>query len=90
MLEEGADWVKVTIYRRIVKLEVMRLIAEADARFQLTQRERITLGVLALSEDMTARELTEHLETARTADLDSWLGAATETRSRDDVGPHAG
>lgn len=53
--EEGPDSVKVTIQRRIVKPEVMRLMSEADARFQLTQRERITLGVLALSEGMTAR-----------------------------------
>ena len=42
--EEGADWVKVTIQRRIAKPDVMRLLSEADARFQLTQRERITLG----------------------------------------------
>ena len=43
--EEGADWVKVTIQRRISKPEVMRLLTGADARFQLTQRERITLGI---------------------------------------------
>jgi ATP-dependent DNA helicase RecG len=29
--EEGADWVKVTIQRRIAKPEVMRLLTEADA-----------------------------------------------------------
>jgi ATP-dependent DNA helicase RecG len=53
--EEGADWVRITIQRRIAKPEVMRLLTEADARFQLTQRERITLGVLAQTEGMTAR-----------------------------------
>ncbi len=45
--EEGVDWVKVTIQRRIVKPEVMRLVKDADERFGLTQRERITLGALA-------------------------------------------
>jgi ATP-dependent DNA helicase RecG len=72
--EEGADWVKVSIWRRIAKPEVMRLIAEADARFQLTQRERITLGLLALSEGMTVRELAAALETAGPGALTPWFG----------------
>jgi len=76
--EEGADWVKVTIQRRIVKPEVMRLMAEADERFQLTQRERITLGVLAQSEGMTARELAAVLETEGADALTPWLGRLLE------------
>ncbi|RZL03982.1 MAG: ATP-dependent DNA helicase [Rubrivivax sp.] len=72
--EEGIDWVKVTIQRRIAKPEVMRLMAEADARFQLTQRERITLGVLAQTEGMTARELGAVLETDGPEELVVWLG----------------
>jgi ATP-dependent DNA helicase RecG len=71
---EGVDWVKVTIQRRIVKPEVMRLVSEADARFQLTQRERITLGALALSEGMSARELGAALETQGAEALGVWLG----------------
>jgi len=72
--EEGADWVKVTIQRRIVKPEVMRLVTEADDRFQLTQRERITLGALAQTEGMTARELGAMLETDGAEELAPWLG----------------
>ena len=72
--EEGADWVKVTIQRRIAKPEVMRLLTEADARFQLTQRERITLGVLAQTEGMTARELGAVLEAEGGDELSVWLG----------------
>jgi ATP-dependent DNA helicase RecG len=72
--EEGADWVKVTIQRRIVKPAVMRLMAEADERFHLTQRERITLGALAQTEGMTARELAASLETAGAQGLVPWLG----------------
>jgi ATP-dependent DNA helicase RecG len=72
--EEGADWVKVTIQRRIVKPEVMRLVKEADDRFQLTQRERITLGALAQTEGMTARELGAMLETDGAEELAPWLG----------------
>lgn len=76
--EEGADWVKVTIQRRIVKPEVMRLIAEADARFQLTQRERITLGVLAQTEGLKAHELAMLLETDGAEALVPWLGRLME------------
>jgi ATP-dependent DNA helicase RecG len=74
VLVEGDDSVKVTIQRRIAKPEVMRLVGEADVRFQLTQRERITLGALALSEGMTARELGAALETRGAEALLVWLG----------------
>ncbi|WP_024814748.1 ATP-binding protein [Acidovorax sp. JHL-3] len=77
--EEGADWVKVTIQRRIAKPDVMRLLSEADARFQLTQRERITLGVLAQTEGMTARELGTLLETEGGDALAVWLGRLVST-----------
>jgi ATP-dependent DNA helicase RecG len=77
--EEGADWVKVTIQRRIVKPEVMRLMTEADERFQLTQRERITLGVLAQTEGMTARELAAVLETDGADELAVWLGRLVQS-----------
>ena len=74
LLEEGIDWVRVTIERRILKPEVLRFIAAADEQFQLTQRERITLGALALSEGMTARELGKVLELDDTSGLKPWLG----------------
>jgi ATP-dependent DNA helicase RecG len=77
--QEGADWVKVTIQRRIAKPAVMRLLSEADARFQLTQRERITLGALAQTEGMTARELGAVLETEGGDALSVWLGRLVST-----------
>jgi ATP-dependent DNA helicase RecG len=72
--EEGTDWFKVTIERRIAKPEVMRLLTQADERFQLTQRERITLGILSQSEGMTARALKAVLETEGGDDVAVWLG----------------
>ena len=71
---EGPDWVRVTIQRRIARPEVLRLIAEVDGRFQLTQRERITLGALAQTEGMTAREIGALLEARGTEELAPWLG----------------
>jgi ATP-dependent DNA helicase RecG len=84
--EEGADWVKVTVQRRILKPEVMRLVDEADGRFQLTQRERITLGALALSEGMTARELMQKLELSSIDDLRMWLGRLPAVKAVETAG----
>jgi ATP-dependent DNA helicase RecG len=74
VVEEGVDFVRVTIQRRIVKPEVMRLVTEVDGRFQLTQRERIALGILAQTEGMTARELAAALEAENAVTLATWLG----------------
>jgi ATP-dependent DNA helicase RecG len=74
LAEEGPDWVKVTIERRILKPEVIGLIEQADGRFQLTQRERITLGALAQTEGLTKQQLGLALETEGPIALGSWLG----------------
>lgn len=73
---EGVDWLSVTVGRRVRRPEVVRLMREADERFQLRQRERITLGLLAASSDgLTARELAAQLELPGTDDLrTAWLG----------------
>lgn len=73
-LTEGPDSVCVTVFRRIVRPQVIRLMEEADKRFHLTQRERITLGVLAQSEGMTAKELSLLLELNSVEELKSWFG----------------
>jgi ATP-dependent DNA helicase RecG len=71
---EGPDCVKVTIKRRIMKPEVIQFITQVDARYQLAQRERITLAALAQSEGMTARELATLLDVGSTDELASWFG----------------
>lgn len=88
--EEGPDWVKVTVQRRILKPEVLQLIAEADERFQLSQRERITLGVLAQAEGMTARELATALETGTAEQLETWLGRLVDSGLVQTVGKTSG
>jgi len=76
--EEGPDWVKVTIAKRILKPEVMRLILSVDARFALSQRERIALGILAQADAMTAKELAAGLEVPETDGLKAWIGRLLE------------
>ncbi|WP_323033264.1 ATP-binding protein [Paracoccus sp. (in: a-proteobacteria)] len=72
---EGVDSVCVSVGRRVLRPQIVALMADADARFQLRQRERITLGLLAASDGLTARELALRLELQGTEELrGAWLG----------------
>ncbi len=73
---EGSDSVTVTVGRRVLRPAVIRLMTDVDARYQLRQRERITLGLLMASTDgLTARELAKRLELDGTEELRAaWLG----------------
>jgi len=73
-LKEGSDRVSVTIYRQILKQEVINLIAIADQQYQLIQREKITLGLLAQRESLSTRELTQQLSLFDGQSLVPWLG----------------
>src|SRR3569832_900784 len=72
-LTETHDRVQVTIRRRILKPEIIDIIAKADQTYQLTQRERIALGLLAQHDALTARELAAALELTSTEALKPWL-----------------
>ncbi|MEJ7015318.1 ATP-binding protein [Sinorhizobium meliloti] len=72
-LIEGHDRVQVTIRRRILKPEIIDFIAKADEAFQLTQRERIALGLLAQHDALTARELAAQLELPSIEALQPWI-----------------
>lgn len=72
-LLETHDRVQVTVRRRILAPEVIDFIAKADQTYQLTQRERITLGLLAQHDALTARELAAALELPTVDALQPWL-----------------
>ena len=72
-LIETHDRVQVTVWRRIHAPEVIDFIAKADQTYQLTQRERIALGLLAQHDALTARELAERLELPTVDALQPWL-----------------
>jgi ATP-dependent DNA helicase RecG len=73
-IAEGTDSVHVTVPRRVVQPGVIRLLVEADQRYHLTQRERITFALVAQTEGLSAAELAEELEFPDTAALRPWLG----------------
>lgn len=72
-LIETHDRVQVTVRRRIIKPEVIDFIARADQTYQLTQRERISLGLLAQHDSLTARELATTLELSSVEALQPWI-----------------
>ncbi len=71
---EADDRVKVTVARRIAHPEVIDLISKADSAYQLRPRERITLGLIAQQEAMTAIQLTKALALRSAEELQPWLG----------------
>lgn len=77
-LREGPDRVEVTVRRRVVKPEVIDFLTKADQTFQLTQRERITLGLLAQHDSLTAHDLITCLELGQADALAPWMGHLQE------------
>lgn len=78
-LKEGNDRVELTIYRSVLDEQLIDLLAMADQQYQLKQRERITLGLLAQRESLSANELIEQLKLHdNRQDLSHWLGRLQE------------
>ena len=77
-VEEGPDWVRVTIARAAPDRNVLEFIAKAGESYPLNQRERIVLGLLAKHEALTAKELASQLELANADLLRPWLGRLIE------------
>lgn len=75
---EGPDSVHVVVPRRVLQPGVIRLSTEADQRFQLTQRERIALAMLALGDGLSAVELAAKLELPDPGALRPWTGRLLE------------
>ena len=73
-LREGPDRVEVIVRKRVLKPEIIDFISKADQRWQLNQRERITLGLLAQHDSLSARELAGQLELDEVASLPGWMG----------------
>ena len=74
VLLEESDRVVVAVRKVVLKPEIIDFITRADQAFQLTQRERITLGLLAQHDSLTARQLAAYLELDLPKNLSSWMG----------------
>jgi len=76
--KQGPDRVEVTVCRRVLVPEVIAFIDKADTTYQLTQRERICLGLLAQHDGLKVRELAELLDLDTAQGVAPWLGRLVE------------
>jgi len=72
-VQEGDDRVSVAVYKRILNPAIVDFLFKADRTFQLSQKERITLGLLAQHESLTAVEMERLLGLRRRQDVKHWL-----------------
>ena len=77
-ITEGVDSVHVTVARRVLHPAVIRLLADADSRYQLQQRERIALGLLAQGDGLRAVEFAQRLALDDVGALRMWVARLLE------------
>ena len=78
VVTEEVDSVRVVVRRRIVNPGVIHLLAEATDRYQLSQRERIALGILAQIRELSATELADALDLRGDDVLRPWIARLVE------------
>lgn len=70
---EGPDRVEVTVRKRILNPLIIDFIDKADQTFHLRQKEKISLGLIAQHESLTALQLVQLLELKDATELHPWL-----------------
>lgn len=70
---EGGDSVRVVVQRRVMDLRIVHFMSTMDNKYQLSQRERIVVGLLAQSEGTKSSELAARLDLGGIGDLRDWL-----------------
>lgn len=73
VVTEGDDFVKVTIYRRIVNTEIIKIMQKASQNLDLKMKPTICLGLIAQHESATASTLIEDLSLKDANELRPWL-----------------
>lgn len=76
---EGPDRVEVTVRKRILNPFIIDFIDKADEHYQLSQKEKICLGLLAQHEALTAIQLALLLELKDARELRPWLDRLVES-----------
>jgi len=78
---QGDDYVSVIVERRIIKSEIINLMERANKEFQLTQKQLISLGLIAENNSLSALELSNKLNLNSIAQpnaIKQWLGNLQE------------
>jgi ATP-dependent DNA helicase RecG len=77
-VQQGNDRVVVTVRKQIARAAIVDFMVKADQTLPLSQKELITLGLLAQHEALTAIGLVKVLELSRAEDLKHWIGRLKE------------
>ena len=59
---EGDDYVEVTVYRKIIDAENLKLLDFVNQNYSLTQKNRIALGIVAAKQKILSTELSSFLQ----------------------------
>ncbi len=71
-IDNGVDYVQVTVYSTIIDPDILKLIDYVQQHFTLTQKEIITLGVIAREKKISAVKLSKILQ-LREDRLRTWV-----------------
>lgn len=72
-VEEGDDWVKVRIDRKVISQEMIKVMQFASQRFDLKQKQLICLGLIAQYESINGSRLVQMLNLKDSDAMRSWL-----------------
>lgn len=77
-IESDFSKVSVTIYSKTMNPEVVSILDYIDKHYVLTQKEYITLGIIASQKKMPATHLATHLLLAEDDRTRTWIGSLLE------------
>ncbi len=77
-IEHGIDYVKVTVYSNIIHSDILQLLDYVQSHYELTQKEIITLGVVAREKRISAIQLANILQLGDDIRLRSWVNSLVE------------
>ena len=77
-IESDYTKVSVTVYSKTMNPEVVSILDYIDKHYTLTQKEYITLGIIASQKKMPATQLASHLLLAQDDRTRTWIGTLLE------------
>ncbi len=77
-IDNDIDYVRVTIFSTIISQDILKLLDYILSHFELTQKEIITLGVIARERKVTAIHLAKLLQLRDDARLRNWVSSLVD------------
>ncbi|MET4083135.1 ATP-dependent DNA helicase RecG [Pedobacter sp. UYP30] len=77
-IESDFSSVSVTVFSKIVNTDVISILDYIEQHFRLTQKEYITLGIIATHKKIPATQLASYLQLSSDDRTRSWLGTLLE------------